>query len=325
MYTEMTKAVYAILIAFIFNVILCPVTIPFLRRLKFGQNVRDDGPQSHLVKAGTPTMGGIMIILSMLFASAFFLRGNYDGLIVIFMTLGFGIIGFIDDYIKVVKKRSLGLRAWQKILLQLAVTAVFIYYITTQTSVGEGIYIPFMRGYTVGLGFLYIPFVICVVLGTVNGVNLTDGLDGLASGVTVLVTLFFMFAAYGAVSGILPIAGAAVGSLLGFLLFNSYPARVFMGDTGSLALGGFIAAIAVMFRMELFLVIVGIIYVCESVSVILQVGYFKLTHGKRLFRMAPLHHHFEQCGYKETKVVAIFYIVTAIAVLVGYLAAEGLF
>ncbi len=325
MYTDMTKAVYAILIAFIFNVILCPVTIPFLRRLKFGQNVRDDGPQSHLVKAGTPTMGGIMIILSMVFASLFFLKGNYDGCIVIFMTLGYGIIGFIDDYIKVVKKRSLGLRAWQKIVLQLIVTAVFIYYIRTQTTIGSEIYVPFMHGFTIDLGFLYIPFVICVVLGTVNGVNLTDGLDGLASGVTVLVTLFFMFAAYGAASGVLPIAGAAAGSLLGFLLFNSYPAKVFMGDTGSLALGGFIAAIAVMFKMPLFLIIVGIIYVCESLSVILQVGYFKLTHGKRIFKMAPIHHHFEQCGYRETKVVAIFYIVTAVAVLIGYLAAQGLF
>lgn len=325
MYTEMIKAVYAILIAFVFDVILCPVIIPFLKRLKFGQNVRDDGPQSHLVKAGTPTMGGIMILLSMLFASLFFIKGNYDGIMVLFMTLGFGIIGFIDDYIKVVKKRSLGLRVWQKLVLQLIVTGIFIWYIYKYTDLGTDILIPFMGGAVLDLGVVFIPFIICVVLGTVNGVNLTDGLDGLASGVTVLVTLFFMFIAYALGSGILPVAGAAAGALLGFLLFNSYPAKVFMGDTGSLALGGFIAAMAVMFKMPLFLVIVGIIYVCESLSVILQVGYFKLTHGKRIFKMAPLHHHFEQCGYRETKVVAIFYIVTAIAVLVGFLATNGIF
>lgn len=321
----MTRAVYAILIAFFANVILCPAAIPLLRRLKFGQNVRDDGPESHLIKAGTPTMGGIMILLSMIIGSIFFLKGNLDGVMVIFMTLGYGLIGLLDDYIKVVMKRSLGLRAWQKIVLQLIVTGIFIYYIYGYADIGTAIYVPFMGGFTIDLGILFIPFVICVVLGTVNAVNLTDGLDGLASGVTVLVTMFFMFIAYGAGSGVLPVAGAAVGSLLGFLLFNSYPAKVFMGDTGSLALGGFIAALAVMFRMPLFLLIAGIIYVCEAVSVILQVGYFKLTHGKRIFKMAPLHHHFEKCGYRETKVVAAFYIVTAIGVLVGFLAAKGIY
>ncbi|MCD8214393.1 MAG: phospho-N-acetylmuramoyl-pentapeptide-transferase [Clostridiales bacterium] len=322
---NMTRAIYAILIAFIFNIILCPVIIPLLRKLKFGQNVRDDGPETHLVKAGTPTMGGIMILLSMFIASLFFIKGNYDGIMVLFMTLGYGIIGFIDDYIKVVKKRSLGLRVWQKLVMQFIVTGIFIYYIYAYTDIGTEIYVPFMRGFTVDIGVLFIPFVLCVVLGTVNAVNLTDGLDGLASGVTVLVTLFFMFIAYGAESGVLPVAGAAVGSLLGFLLFNSYPAKVFMGDTGSLALGGFIAAMAVLFKLPLFLLIVGIIYVCEAVSVLLQVGFFKLTHGKRIFKMAPLHHHFEKCGYRETKVVSAFYIVTAIGVLVGFIAARGIY
>ncbi len=322
---NMTRAIYAILIAFVFNIILCPVIIPVLRRLKFGQNVRDDGPETHLIKAGTPTMGGIMILISMFIASLFFIKGNYDGIIVLFMTLGYGIIGFIDDYIKVVKKRSLGLRVWQKIVLQLIVTGIFIYYIYACTDIGTSVYVPFMKGFEIDLGILFIPFVIFVVLGTVNAVNLTDGLDGLASGVTVLVTLFFMFIAYAAGSGVLPVAGAAVGALLGFLLFNSYPAKVFMGDTGSLALGGFIAAMAVMFKMPLFLLIAGIIYVCEAVSVILQVGFFKLTHGKRIFKMAPLHHHFEKCGYRETKVVSAFYIVTAIGVLVGFIAARGIY
>ncbi len=322
---KMTAAVYSILIAFVFNVILCPVVIPLLRRLKFGQNVRDDGPETHLVKAGTPTMGGIMILLSLLLSSLFFIKGNSDGVIVLFMTLGYGIIGFIDDYIKVVKKRSLGLRAWQKIVLQLIVTGIFIYYIYNYTDIGTAVYVPFMKGFEIDLGVLFIPFVIFAVLGTVNAVNLTDGLDGLASGVTVLVTLFFMFAALKLSSGVLPIAGAAAGSLLGFLLFNSYPAKVFMGDTGSLALGGFLAAVAVLFKMPLFLIVVGIIYVLEAFSVILQVGYFKLTHGKRIFKMAPLHHHFEKCGWNETKVVAVFYIITSIAVLVGFLAADGIF
>lgn len=322
---RLTIAVYSILIAFVFNVILCPVVIPMLRRLKFGQNVRDDGPETHLIKAGTPTMGGIMILLSLLLSSLFFIKNNSDGLIVLFMTLGYGIIGFLDDYIKVVKKRSLGLRAWQKIVLQLIVTGIFIYYIYTKTDIGTSVYVPFMKGYMLDLGVLFIPFVLFVVLGTVNAVNLTDGLDGLASGVTVLVTLFFMFAALHLSSGVLPVAGAAVGSLLGFLLFNSYPARVFMGDTGSLALGGFIASVAVLFKMPLFLIVVGIIYVCEALSVILQVGFFKLTHGKRIFKMAPLHHHFEKCGWRETKVVAVFYIITSIAVLVGFLAADGIF
>ncbi|MCD7854312.1 MAG: phospho-N-acetylmuramoyl-pentapeptide-transferase [Clostridiales bacterium] len=322
---KMTAAVYSILISFVFNVILCPVVIPLLRRLKFGQNVRDDGPETHLVKAGTPTMGGIMILLSLLLSSLFFIKGNSDGVIVLFMTLGYGIIGFIDDYIKVVKKRSLGLRAWQKIVLQLVVTGIFIYYIYNYTDIGTAVYVPFMKGFEIDLGVLFIPFVIFAVLGTVNAVNLTDGLDGLASGVTVLVTLFFMFAALKLSSGVLPIAGAAAGSLLGFLLFNSYPAKVFMGDTGSLALGGFLAAVAVLFKMPLFLIVVGIIYVLEALSVILQVGYFKLTHGKRIFKMAPLHHHFEKCGWNETKVVAVFYIITSIAVLVGFLAADGIF
>lgn len=311
--------IYAILLAFIAEVILCPIIIPALRRLKFGQNVRDDGPQTHLVKAGTPTMGGVMIVLAFAAASLLFIwQGNHDAKAVLLITLGYGIVGFIDDYIKVVKKRSLGLRAWQKIVFQLVVTAAFAYYIYNGTNLGTSIYVPFADK-ELDLGVLYIPFLFFVMVGTVNSVNLTDGLDGLASGVTALVAVFFMLVAFMAGSGISPVCGAAVGALLGFLLFNSYPAKVFMGDTGSLALGGFVASTAVLLKMPLMLVIVGLIYVCESLSVILQVGYFKLTHGKRIFKMAPIHHHFEQCGMKETKVVAMFYIITAIMCLVGYL------
>ncbi len=322
---EFTSAVYAILIAFVANIILCPIIIPFLTKLKFGQNVRNDGPQTHLVKAGTPTMGGIMILISLLIASVFFLKDNMDAVMVIFVTVGYGIIGFIDDYIKVVKKRSLGFKAYQKLICQLIVTGVFLYYIYNYTDIGTNIYIPFTDKGTINLGSLYIPFFFFVMVGTVNSVNLTDGLDGLAAGVTVLVTVFFMFAAKAMGSGIFPVAGAAVGALLGFLLFNAYPARVFMGDTGSLALGGFIASMAVLMKMPIILIIVGFIYVCESLSVIIQVLYFKVTHGKRIFKMAPLHHHFEQCGWKETKVVTLFYVITSICCLVGFLATKNFF
>lgn len=322
---NLVNAVYAILIAFVINIALCPIIIPYLRRLKFGQNVRDDGPKSHLVKSGTPTMGGVMILLSFLVASLLFIKGNKDGAMVLFMTMGYGLIGFLDDYIKVVKKRSLGLRAYQKIILQVIVTGIFAYYILRCTNIGTEVYLPFMNGATWNVGVLYIPFLFIVMVGTVNSVNLTDGLDGLASGVTVLVSVFFMFVAWALGSGVTPICGAAVGSLMGFLLFNSHPAKVFMGDTGSLALGGFIASVALLLRMPLVLVIVGLVYVCESLSVIIQVGYFKLTHGKRIFKMAPLHHHFELSGYSETKVVTLFYITTAILCLVGFLATKNLF
>ena len=322
---EMIYAVYAVLIAFVCNIVLCTVIIPFLTKLKFGQNVRDDGPKTHLVKAGTPTMGGIMILISFLAASAFFLKGNFDGIMVIFVTIGYGIIGFIDDYIKVVKKRSLGLRAYQKIIGQIIITGIFLIYIYKYSDIGTGIYIPFTDGKLLDLGLLYIPFFFFVMVGTVNSVNLTDGLDGLAAGVTALVSIFFMFASNAASNGILPITGAAAGSLLGFLLFNAYPAKVFMGDTGSLALGGFIASMAIILKMPLVLIIVGLIYVAEALSVMIQVVYFKLTHGKRIFKMAPLHHHFEQCGWKETKVVTVFYVITAICCLVGYIATRKFF
>lgn len=319
------SAIYAILIAFTINIFLCPLIIPFLTKLKFGQNVRDDGPKSHLIKSGTPTMGGIMILISLIISSIFFLKDNKDALAVLFVTIGYGIIGFIDDYIKVVKKRSLGLRAYQKIIGQLIITCIFLYYLYNFSNVGTDIYIPFTKGKTLDLGVLFIPFLFIVMVGTVNSVNLTDGLDGLASGVTVLVVIFFLFCALSVNDNLLPITGAAVGSLLGFLLFNTHPAKVFMGDTGSLALGGLVASIAIIMKMPLFIIIVGIIYVLEAMSVMLQVGYFKLTKGKRLFKMAPLHHHFEQCGWKEVKVVAIFYIITAIACLIGFLSTKNLF
>ncbi len=311
------KLILPAVISFLVSVILSPVIIPFLRKLKFGQSIREEGPSWHEKKSGTPTMGGLIFLIGTLVASLVFLKGNKDVLPVLFVTLGFGIIGFLDDYIKVVMKRNLGLRAWQKMGLQLIVTGIFAYYVMRFTDVGTTIIIPFTKGETINMGWLYIPFVFFVVLGSVNGVNLTDGLDGLASSVTVLVATFFTVVAYGFGSLVYPITAAVVGSLLGFLVFNVYPARVFMGDTGSLALGGFVAATAIMLRMPLFILIVGFIYVAETVSVILQVGYFKLTHGKRLFKMAPIHHHFEMCGWPETRVVAVFSIVTALLCMVA--------
>ncbi len=323
MYSIQTS-IYALIFSFGIAAILCPVGIKYLKVLKFGQNVRDDGPQTHMIKAGTPTMGGIMILISMFFGSIAFINGNTEGAALLLITLGYGAIGFIDDYIKVVKKRSLGLRAYQKILLQLVVTTLFLVFLMNTVHDFTSLYIPFMHGKTIDLGIVYYPFFYIVVLGTVNAVNLTDGLDGLASGVTVLVSIFFGMMALYFDSGTFPISCAAIGSLLGFLLFNSYPAKVFMGDTGSLALGGFVAGISLILRMPLFILIVGLVYVVEALSVIIQVLYFKKTGGKRFFKMAPIHHHFEKSGNSETQIVTYFYIVTAILCLVGFLATTGI-
>ncbi|MCH5281731.1 MAG: phospho-N-acetylmuramoyl-pentapeptide-transferase [Lachnospiraceae bacterium] len=308
------------LISFGITLILGPILIPFLRRLKVGQTVRDDGPQSHLKKSGTPTMGGLLILTAMTITSLFFMKGYPDIMPILFLTLGFGLIGFLDDYIKVVLKRSLGLRAYQKFGLQILVTGVFAFYLYQYTDIGMAFRIPFMTGQYLDFGIFNIPMIFVVVLGTVNGTNFTDGLDGLATSVTILVATFFTVCAIGLGAPITPITCAAVGALLGFLLFNGYPASVFMGDTGSLALGGFVAACAYMMQLQLFLVIVGFIYVAEVASVILQVSYFKLTGGKRIFKMAPIHHHFEMCGWAETKVVNVFSIVTAVLCLLGFLA-----
>ena len=321
--TTLEIAVYSVMISFILGIVFCPMLIPVLRRLKFGQTEREEGPESHLKKQGTPTMGGIAILAAFVIGGAFFINGNMDGLAVLLVTLGFGVIGFIDDYIKVVKKRSLGLTPIQKIIGQLVITGLFAFYII-KSGIGTDILIPFTKGVTIDLGIIYIPFLVVTVLGTVNGVNLTDGLDGLASGVTLIVSVFFMMVAWAAGSGILPIAGAAGGSLLSFLIFNAYPAKVFMCDTGSLALGGFVASTALILKMPIFIIIVGFIYLMESISVILQVAYFKKT-GKRIFKMAPIHHHFELCGWSETKVVTVFYIITAMLCLVGLLACKYMF
>lgn len=317
------ETILAIIIAFAISAILCPIVIPFLHRLKFGQQVRDDGPQAHLKKAGTPTMGGLIILTSIIVTSLFYVRDYPKIIPVLFMTAGFGIIGFLDDYIKIVMKRSEGLNPKQKLLGQILITGIFAYYIVTSPEVGTGMLVPFTGGFEDGwylhLGVLFVPALFFIVLGTDNGVNFTDGLDGLCTSVTILVATFFTVVAIGENSGISPITGAVVGSLLGFLLFNVYPAKVFMGDTGSLALGGFVASSAFMMGMPLFIALVGLIYLAEVLSVIMQVTYFKKTGGKRIFKMAPIHHHFELCGWSETRVVAVFSIITAILCLVAYL------
>ena len=317
------ETILAIIIAFAVSAMLCPVVIPFLHKLKFGQQVREDGPQAHLKKQGTPTMGGLVFLTAVVITSLLYIR-DYPRIIpVLFMTVGFGIIGFLDDYIKIVMKRSEGLNPVQKLIGQFVITGIFVYYLVCSGEVGTSMLVPFTGGFEHGiylnLGILFIPFVFFVVLGTDNGVNFTDGLDGLCTSVTILVATFLTIISIGENSGISPITGAVVGSLLGFLLFNVYPAKVFMGDTGSLALGGFVASSAFMMQMPLFIPIIGLIYLVEVLSVIMQVSYFKATHGKRIFRMAPIHHHFELGGWSETRVVAVFSIVTALLCLVAYL------
>ncbi|MCI8991466.1 MAG: phospho-N-acetylmuramoyl-pentapeptide-transferase [Eubacterium sp.] len=310
--------VLPIVIAFVISALLGPVLIPVLRRLKVGNTEREE-LESHQVKNGTPTMGGLMILAAVLVTSLIYAKDYPKIIPVLFMTLGFGVVGFLDDYLKVVLKRSDGLLAWQKMLCQIVITAVFAaYMVVSDTSLG--MLIPFSGGKYLELGWLALPVMFLAVIGTVNGVNFTDGLDGLASSVTVLVATFFTVVAVGVGSGIEPITCAVVGALLGFLLFNVYPASVFMGDTGSLALGGFVAAAAYMMQMPIFILIVGLIYWVEILSVMIQVTYFKKTGGKRIFRMAPIHHHFELGGWSETKVVAVFSIVTALLCLAGFVA-----
>lgn len=320
---DLFSAAYALIIAFIACVVLGAFVIPKLHN--FGQNVRDDGPKSHLKKQGTPSMGGIFMIGAFAIATLFFVKDNPDAIVVLLITVGYGLVGFLDDYIKVVKKRSLGLRAWQKVVFQLIVTILFAIYLLKINDFGTEIYVPFTKGFYINLGWLYVPFLFFVMVGTVNSVNLTDGLDGLASGVTVLVATYFVFIAYAVNKGLIPVCGAAIGALLGFLVFNSYPAKVFMGDTGSLALGGFVASVAILTKMPIMLVIVGFVYVCESLSVMIQVGYFKLTGGKRIFKMAPIHHHFELSGLQGIKVVELFTIATAVLCLLGFVASKNLF
>ena len=309
--------VVAVMLSFFISALLGPLVIPFLRWLKCGQTVRDDGPQTHLKKSGTPTMGGLLILSSVVVTTLIFVEDYPKAAPVLFLTVGFGMIGLLDDYIKVVCRRSMGLSPWQKLFGQLAVTGIFAWFLTQYTDVGLAMKLPFVAGRYLDFGVWNVPILFFIVLGTANGTNFTDGLDGLAGSVTLMIAVFFSVVAIGTSAGIEPVTCAAAGALAGFLLFNVYPAEVFMGDTGSLALGGFVAGCSYMLQMPLFIAIIGVIYFAEVISVILQVAYFKITGGKRLFKMAPLHHHFELCGFSETRVTALFTIITALMCLLA--------
>ena len=300
------------LVAFVITTILGPVFIPVLRRIKAGQSIREDGPKAHQTKAGTPTMGGLMIILAVVITCiSMTIRqgvGSEMGILLVSFVLC-GLIGFCDDFIKVVKKRNLGLTALQKLIFQIVIAVILAVYQSKVSSFGTSIYVPVVKEY-IDLGWFYIPFVAFVLVAMVNAVNLTDGLDGLAGGCTAITALFLAITGAGIGYTSSSIFSAAIaGACFGFLLFNRYPAKVFMGDTGSLALGGALAAAAVMMNIELILPVAGGIFVAEVVSDIIQVVSFK-TRGKRIFRMAPLHHHFELGGWKETKVVIVFWTIT---------------
>ena len=310
---------YTAIIAFLIVVILGPIFIPMLAKFKFGQTVRDDGPQTHLLKNGTPTMGGVLMIIAILITGLTRAQINKDLLVGLICITGFGFVGFLDDFIKIKMKRSLGLKAYQKIVLQFAIAFFVAYYQYSASPSATQIMIPF-TDYIINLGSLYVPIMMFIIIGTVNAVNLTDGLDGLASGVTLIVSIFFMMLAISVANNDVAILAAATGgACLGFLGFNSYPAKVFMGDTGSMALGGAVVAFAVLTNSVLLIPIVGGIYFAEALSVIIQVLSFKLT-GKRVFKMAPIHHHFEQCGWPETRVVFIFWIATVVLAWIGIIA-----
>ncbi|HHZ16560.1 MAG TPA: phospho-N-acetylmuramoyl-pentapeptide-transferase [Peptococcaceae bacterium] len=302
----------ALVLAILVYLISGPLLIPFLHKLKFGQQIREDGPKEHLKKAGTPTMGGIMFLFSL--AVCLFFREELSSRLVVLLlvTFGFGLIGFFDDFIKVVMKRSLGLKAREKILGQLILAAVFTYVAVVFLDRGTGLILP-GTAFKMELGWLYYPFAVFLMVGTVNAVNLTDGLDGLLAGVMVFTALVFLLLAHGwGLTDVRLFAAALLGSCLGFLFFNLHPARIFMGDTGSLALGGAVGALAVLTKMELLLPLLGGVYVLNTLAVILQVVYFRLTGGRRLFLMSPLHHHFELLGWSEQKVVWLFWTAAAL-------------
>ncbi len=320
----LTATMKAAGLALLISVLMGPLVIPALTRLKAGQSIREDGPRRHLSKAGTPTMGGIIIITAVLFSSLLIAGQSLEVVTCVLVTVAFGAIGFWDDYIKVVLKRSLGLRAREKLGLQLLIGLVFGLILLVMLGRGTEIVVPFVK-WSFDLGPLfYLFFLIVVLMGTANGVNLTDGLDGLAAGATIPVALGFVVICIMTSHFELAVfAGALAGACLGFLLFNRYPARVFMGDTGSMALGGAVAAMAAITRSEIALIILGGLYVIETLSVIIQVVSYQLT-GRRVFLMAPLHHHFELRGWPEVKVVLVFWMVSLSFVLIGLLGFKNL-
>ena len=323
----MMEIILAGVVSLVITLAAGKLLIPALIRLKAGQSIKEVGPTWHKGKQGTPTMGGLMFIIGIGIAILILgwkgmLEGNFTHLYVYVFALVFGVIGYIDDYQKVKHHQNTGLTAPQKFILQLAAAVAFLCLMRYEGMLSPNLYIPFWNTYVVLPWMVYLIFAAFVIVGTVNAVNITDGLDGLSTSVTLPVAVFFT-----AVACIWPgygqmglFSAALVGGLGGFLLYNRYPAKVFMGDTGSLFLGGAVAALAFAYDMPLVLILVGIVYICETLSDILQVGYFKLTHGKRIFKMAPLHHHFEMCGWRETKVVAVFTAVSAVFCVLAFFA-----
>ena len=332
------EIILAAIVSFVVTAVVGKLLIPALVRLKAGQSIKEIGPKWHMSKQGTPTMGGLMFIIGIGVAIVIcgwngMLAGNFQHLYVYLFALVFGGIGYIDDYQKVKHHQNTGLTAPQKFLLQLAAAVAFLCLMRYEGMLSPNLYIPFFNTHLVLNWGVYLVFAAFVIVGTVNAVNITDGIDGLSSSVTLPVAAFFtwegcmpVLAALPAYYGQLSIFSAALlGGLLGFLLYNHYPAKVFMGDTGSLFLGGAVAALAFAYDMPLILILVGFVYICETLSDIIQVAYFKLTHSKRIFKMAPLHHHFEMCGWSEKKVVAVFTAVSLLFCLLAVVAVSGRF
>lgn len=311
------KYFFAAILPFLILLLFGPGMIKGLKYLNFGQQIRGEGPSSHMKKKGIPTMGGVLILLAVVIGSFLLLDLGSSVIWALITTLGLGLIGFLDDIISIRSKRSLGLKAREKLLGQILVGIILSIYVSFYSELGTGIIIPF-TGRIMDLGYWIIPFIVFIVVGFSNAVNLTDGLDGLASGVTLIVvtTLAVLTSALGFAQ--LSVFGLLVGSAcLGFIWFNSNPAQVFMGDVGSLALGGAVASMAVLSRTELFLLIIGGIYVLETLSVMIQVSYFKISKGKRIFRMTPIHHHYELSGLAEGKIVSRFWISSIILAVLG--------
>lgn len=313
---QIVSMVIAIVLGGAFSLVLGPIIIPILHKLKFGQNIREDGPKSHLKKAGTPTIGGLIFIISVTLVMLLMgYKFTDKPMIILYGTLAFGFIGFLDDILKIIYKHNEGLTSIQKFILQLLVSGGFAYY--GWSCLGTDVVV--FNNFIWNMKWLYIPFVIFYFAAVTNGVNLTDGLDGLATSVTILVLTFFCILSIRlGLSEVGVFAAALIGALFGFLKFNAYPAKVFMGDTGSLALGGAIASMMLVLKTPFLVIIVGGIYVIEVLSVIIQVTSFKMT-GKRVFKMAPIHHHFEQLGWKETKIVTVFAIFTMILCIIGFM------
>ncbi len=326
----MTTIILTILASFVLSLVLGKILIPLLRALKAGQAIREDGPTWHNSKAGTPTMGGLAFIgasfLCLIFGFSGMTKGDYSAVYVLLLSLCFGLVGFLDDFFKVKYKRNLGLTSIQKACLQLAVSAIFLYILYKEDIMTASLYIPFANVTWHMHPLVFIFFAMFVMVGCVNAVNLTDGIDGLATSVTLPVMVFFTAVAVSMERYTLALFPAAlIGGLAGFLVYNFKPAKVFMGDTGSLFLGGAVCAMAFALDMPLVLILVGLIYIIETISVILQVGYFKMTHGKRLFKMAPIHHHFEKCGWTEERIVFTFAGITILTCILAWIGVSGRF